>query len=219
MHPRGSRPGAGNRYRHGTCREGRDHVGGEPGSKRYQASGQRSTALRSLHGWGRSISPGHGARADPLGRFIPQKGAILPHSGRILVIDHCGHDLYRSITPGTCGVLAIGDDTTAVCGHICSHLGIPVFGVIGRGPGRAPRRRLLPRIHGRRGSRGKGRRGRAGTGSDYRRWAGGLEGLGRPGPCTPRGQVQGHPPASRGTAVIRSQSGLSATFIRRKACP
>ncbi|MDD1671170.1 MAG: DUF2117 domain-containing protein, partial [Methanomicrobiales archaeon] len=23
-----------------------------------------------------------------------------------------------------------GDDTTSVCGHICSHLGIPVFGVV-----------------------------------------------------------------------------------------
>jgi hypothetical protein len=26
-------------------------------------------------------------------------------------------------------VLSIGDDTTAVCGHICAHMGIPVFGV------------------------------------------------------------------------------------------
>jgi hypothetical protein len=46
------------------------------------------------------------------------------------VIDHSAHDLYRSITPDTCGVLAIGDDTTAVCGHICAHMGIPVFGVV-----------------------------------------------------------------------------------------
>jgi hypothetical protein len=29
-----------------------------------------------------------------------------------------------------CGVLAIGDDTTAVCGHICTHYGIPVLGII-----------------------------------------------------------------------------------------
>jgi hypothetical protein len=28
-----------------------------------------------------------------------------------------------------CGVLAIGDDTTAVSGHVCSHRGIPVFGI------------------------------------------------------------------------------------------
>jgi hypothetical protein len=33
------------------------------------------------------------------------------------------------ITPDTCGILAIGDDTTAVCGHIGAVLGIPVFGI------------------------------------------------------------------------------------------
>lgn len=60
----------------------------------------------------------------------PRAGGHAPASGRIVVIDHRGHDLYRTITPDTCGVLAIGDDTTAVCGHICAHLGIPVFGVV-----------------------------------------------------------------------------------------
>lgn len=63
-------------------------------------------------------------------RASPRKGGTAPATGRIFVIDHSAHDLYRSITPDTCGVLAIGDDTTAVCGHICSHLGIPVFGVV-----------------------------------------------------------------------------------------
>jgi hypothetical protein len=63
-------------------------------------------------------------------RASPRKGAAAPETGRILVIDHSAHDLYRYLTPGTCGVLAIGDDTTAVCGHICAHLGIPVFGVV-----------------------------------------------------------------------------------------
>ena len=29
-----------------------------------------------------------------------------------------------------CGVLAIGDDTTAVSGHICAHRGIPVLGIV-----------------------------------------------------------------------------------------
>jgi len=54
-----------------------------------------------------------------------------PRSGRVVVIDHCGHTLYQEIEDEEiCGVLAIGDDTTAVCGHICSHAGIPVFGVI-----------------------------------------------------------------------------------------
>ena len=49
--------------------------------------------------------------------------------GVITVIDHAGCDLYEHIGEDTCGVLAIGDDTTAVCGHICAHRGIPVFGV------------------------------------------------------------------------------------------
>ncbi len=49
--------------------------------------------------------------------------------GRILVIDHCGHEIYAQMGGGCCGVLAIGDDTTAVCGHICSHRGIPVLGI------------------------------------------------------------------------------------------
>jgi hypothetical protein len=29
-----------------------------------------------------------------------------------------------------CGVLAIGDDTTGVCGHILAHRGIPVLGIV-----------------------------------------------------------------------------------------
>ena len=49
--------------------------------------------------------------------------------GRVAVIDHCGHEIYRRLDEGCCGVLAIGDDTTAVCGHICLHRGIPVLGI------------------------------------------------------------------------------------------
>jgi hypothetical protein len=63
-------------------------------------------------------------------RASPRKGGVAPATGRIIVIDHSAHDLYRSITPDTCGILAIGDDTAAVCGHICAHRGIPVFGVV-----------------------------------------------------------------------------------------
>jgi hypothetical protein len=51
-------------------------------------------------------------------------------TGNILFVDHCGHELYRKLTPATCGIVSIGDDTTAVCGHIASHLGIPVFGIV-----------------------------------------------------------------------------------------
>lgn len=49
--------------------------------------------------------------------------------GRIVVIDHAACDIYGLVDSTTCGVLSIGDDTTAVCGHICAHLGIPIFGV------------------------------------------------------------------------------------------
>ena len=50
-------------------------------------------------------------------------------SGRITVIDHAACDIYARVDTATCGVVSIGDDTTAVCGHICAHLGIPIFGV------------------------------------------------------------------------------------------
>lgn len=53
-----------------------------------------------------------------------------PSAGRVIVIDHCGHEIYAKVTKDCCGVLSIGDDTTSVCGHICSHLGIPVLGII-----------------------------------------------------------------------------------------
>ncbi|WP_292348416.1 DUF2117 domain-containing protein [Methanoregula sp. PtaB.Bin085] len=49
--------------------------------------------------------------------------------GRIVVIDHCGHSLYPRLSGDCCGVVAVGDDTTAVCGHICLHRGIPVLGI------------------------------------------------------------------------------------------
>ncbi len=50
-------------------------------------------------------------------------------SGTIMVIDHAACDIYAMVDTTTCGVVSIGDDTTAVCGHICAHLGIPIFGV------------------------------------------------------------------------------------------
>ncbi len=50
--------------------------------------------------------------------------------GRVIVIDHCGHGLYQDLHDDVVGVLAIGDDTTSVCGHICVHRGVPVFGIV-----------------------------------------------------------------------------------------
>ena len=58
-----------------------------------------------------------------------KSGGLAPGQGRIVVIDHCGHTMYQKLGDDCCGVLAIGDDTTAVCGHICLHRGIPVLGI------------------------------------------------------------------------------------------
>ncbi|OPX75750.1 MAG: hypothetical protein A4E39_00137 [Methanoregulaceae archaeon PtaB.Bin152] len=52
-------------------------------------------------------------------------------TGRVIFIDHCGHHLYQEIGEGdVCGMVTVGDDTTAVCGHIGAHLGIPVLGIV-----------------------------------------------------------------------------------------
>ena len=68
-------------------------------------------------------------KSGSLRRRGPKQKTERINEGRILVVDHCGCDLYRRLGPGVCGVLSIGDDTTAVCTHICAHLGIPVFGI------------------------------------------------------------------------------------------
>ena len=60
----------------------------------------------------------------------PHRNRQESRSGRIVVIDHCGHEIYSRMPEDCCGVLAIGDDTTAVSGHICAHRGIPVFGIV-----------------------------------------------------------------------------------------
>lgn len=58
-----------------------------------------------------------------------RRGNRAGQHGRVVVIDHCGHEIYDRLAGDCCGVLAIGDDTTAVCGHICVHRGIPVLGI------------------------------------------------------------------------------------------
>lgn len=60
----------------------------------------------------------------------PRAGVLRTGPGGVLFIDHCGHRLYDVITPETRGIVSVGDDTTAVCGHIAAHLGIPVLGII-----------------------------------------------------------------------------------------
>lgn len=69
-------------------------------------------------------------KSGPIRTRGPVAGRIRKREGTIEVIDHCGQDIFSRIDEGTCGILAIGDDTTAVCGHICTHLGIPVLGIV-----------------------------------------------------------------------------------------
>jgi hypothetical protein len=69
-------------------------------------------------------------KSGPLRSAAPRMKGRVPGNGRVLVIDHCGHELYARIPEDCCGVLAIGDDTTGVCGHVCSHRGIPVLGIV-----------------------------------------------------------------------------------------
>ena len=48
----------------------------------------------------------------------------------MLVLDHDATALYRELAGDHCGLLAIGDDTTAAALHIGTHLGLPVLGII-----------------------------------------------------------------------------------------
>lgn len=49
--------------------------------------------------------------------------------GRVLVLDHDATVLYRELADDHCGLLAIGDDTTATPLHLGIHLGLPVLGI------------------------------------------------------------------------------------------
>jgi hypothetical protein len=67
-----------------------------------------------------------GIRASPPSHSLKVTNA----TGEVLLIDHCSHEIYRRLHPGICGIVSVGDDTTAVCGHITAHRGIPVFGIV-----------------------------------------------------------------------------------------
>jgi len=69
-------------------------------------------------------------KSGPIRSALPKEGERAVRAGRVIVIDHCGHEIYQRVKPDCCGVLSIGDDTTAVCGHICAHRGIPVLGIV-----------------------------------------------------------------------------------------
>jgi hypothetical protein len=79
-------------------------------------------------------------RASPHGISI-RRGA----RGRVLVLDHDAAALYRELADDHCGVLAIGDDTTASALHLGAHLGLPVLGITdGDGDGIVPHRSGAP---------------------------------------------------------------------------
>ena len=59
----------------------------------------------------------------------PRRGGRRPRTGRVLVLDHDAVALYRGLAGDVCGVLAVGDDTTAALLHLGVHLDLPVFGV------------------------------------------------------------------------------------------
>lgn len=61
----------------------------------------------------------------------PSHSAPRRDSGRVLFVDHCGHELFRMIRSNDiCGIVSVGDDTTSVCGHIGAQRGIPVLGIV-----------------------------------------------------------------------------------------
>jgi len=74
--------------------------------------------------------PGAWCTAGPLRRSRPGTSPRRSATGRILVLDHDAVGLYRDLAVDHCGLLAIGDDTTAVALHLGAHLGLPVLGII-----------------------------------------------------------------------------------------
>ena len=86
--------------------------------------------LGKLAGTGRWDLATAWCKSGPIRSALPMKHYRESSHGIVVVIDHCGHETYARITSDCCGVLSIGDDTTAVCGHICAHRGIPVLGIV-----------------------------------------------------------------------------------------
>jgi len=60
---------------------------------------------------------------------FPKKGDNQRKRGKIAVIDHKAMACYDCFGFDICGILAIGDDTTSICGHIGCSRGIPVLGI------------------------------------------------------------------------------------------
>lgn len=52
-----------------------------------------------------------------------------PRGLDVVVIDHCAEDAFE-LAAGAAAVIAVGDDTTAVCAEVLSRLGVPVIGIV-----------------------------------------------------------------------------------------
>jgi hypothetical protein len=73
--------------------------------------------------------PGAWCTAGTLRASSPRASSRRRTRGRVLVLDHDAAGLYRDLADDHCGLLAIGDDTTAAVLHLSSHLGLPVLGI------------------------------------------------------------------------------------------
>ncbi len=62
-------------------------------------------------------------------RSSPSAGTGTQNHGRIIIVDHDAAGIYERIFPDVCGILAVGDDTSAISAHIGMHLGLPVLGI------------------------------------------------------------------------------------------
>lgn len=90
----------------------------------------KESGLLRLHARGCPPLDRAWCKTGPIRSIRPEEShRTAPPCGRISIIDHGALTIYRQITPDTCGILTIGDDTTLACGHIGAVAGVPVFGI------------------------------------------------------------------------------------------
>jgi hypothetical protein len=137
-------------------REIRGCIPGEPVFVNGLVIGTATASTVVIRAWGGRLEPVSGLYPKPHGfEKLARLGPVFParawcksgvvrrqnpcvrdgiksgiSKGRVILVDHCGHGLYQELEGDVTGVLAIGDDTTSVCGHICAQRGVPVFGIV-----------------------------------------------------------------------------------------
>ena len=89
----------------------------------------RAHGIEKLRRRGPINLPDAWCTAGTLRDALPRSASGRSRTGRILVLDHDAVGIYRGLADDVCGVLAIGDDTTAALLHLGVHLDLPVFGV------------------------------------------------------------------------------------------